>query len=89
MKDVEVEFGQTEKGHEFLKRLKRVKVYGIIGLILATGIVILNAVTHANIWEYTSAVALVIASIVFLVQSDSLKRKALRKFEQEKSKKRK
>lgn len=89
MKDVEVEFGKTEKGHEFLKRLKRVKVYGILGLILAIGIVIFNAITHASIWEYTSAVALVIASIVFLVQSDNLKRKALRKFEKEKSKKRK
>ena len=62
---LKVEFYKTEYGKELGKRLNRLLVIGIIGIVFA----IILIIWHKNIWDIVTSILLLIASIIFIISS--------------------
>ena len=56
-----------------LKRLKRLSITGIICIITAIIIIGINIVSNSKWYEYISVVSLIIAGLVFIYTSSSIR----------------
>lgn len=68
----------TEKGKEMRRRLNRLVVLGIIGILFAVFLVISGYISNEINWAtWTMAVILIIFSIIFIIGSYKLRIKCL------------
>lgn len=63
------EFYQTEYGNNLKKRLDRLIIIGIIGIIFGIILIIFNT----NKWDIVTAIILLIASLFFISESITLR----------------
>ena len=63
--DLKKKFYETKHGQEIQKRLNRLFIIGILGIIFSIYLILVNQ----NIWELISAITLLIISIFFIYQS--------------------
>jgi hypothetical protein len=57
---------------DIVKRIKRVRILSVIGLIYGIGLTILNLVTKAHYVDYISSGATIIASLLLFIKSRDL-----------------
>ena len=62
------------KNKEFEKRLKRLKIYGILGIIYSAYLVYEYLFKDKNTWMLIIAICLFIISIIFIISSFWLKK---------------
>ena len=67
--DLKEEFSNTEFGQNINKRLTRLIILGIMGLIFS----IYLFMSHSNIWEIITASILLIFSLIFLIAPHYIK----------------
>lgn len=70
---LKLEFYQTNFGNSINKRLNRLFLTGILGLIFGTYLLIDNN----NIWDIVSGIITLIASIIFLIGSHKVRIKKI------------
>lgn len=75
------EYQQTEKGHGMMKRLTRLMIIGIIGIIYAIGYFIMEYTNYSlTLADLFLIVPLFLASLFFIIMAYKLKIKNLNNF---------
>ncbi len=75
-KKLRSDFSETDYGHTLNKRLIRIFIIGIIGLLLA----IYLLYTYETIWDLITISSLLIASLVFIISPRMIKVSKLNDF---------
>ncbi len=70
---IRAEYKSTSKGQMQIKRLNRLCVTGIVGIVLGIALIIYSLVMHEKFYEFITPVILIIFSIVFIVKSWQLR----------------
>ena len=74
------DYKKTEFGKNYLFRLKRLLIIGIVGIAFAILEFLVAYFNKDDIWDYISSGLLLIISIVFIIGSIRLKGKQLNKY---------
>jgi len=77
------EFYKTEFGTSIKKRLDRLFVVGILGIILS----ILLFIFHTTKWDVVTGIILIIASLIFIIGSHKVRINKINKYLTQKKKK--
>ena len=78
-KELLKQYKKMDAGKSMVYRLTRLKIIGIIGLILAISLVVFQ-IKDIEMTDFLTIVPLFLASILFIMMSYKLKRKVLNQF---------
>ena len=79
-KKLKQKFIQTEYGKNLLHRLNRLLIIGLIGIVFAIFEFVISFLNKDDIFDFISAVLLLVISIIFIISSIKTKTKQLNNY---------